>query len=647
MGTLAGSTGKDVWVVSGDRCDATVTSGCSATPVSLSAGNGPAGLALDPSAGTLYVSSEDGSVSAIDTNTCNGQAASGCGKPGATVEAQIDPRGDAFDAASNTLYVTNAGSNTVSMIDTTTCNAQSTSGCTKAPPSFPVGASPRRIVIDPDDHTAYIVNTGGNSVSMIDTESCNATDQSGCPSEPAPGTASAIGLAHGVGSLPAQDSTCSPTTAASSSGAAPSEVTAGSHQVGSGTIDGMSWTLWSKNGQTGADALENAGLVVDGHGYGLCPGYPNPAEMELLDAGGKTIVYGVIGYPGKATIKLTTGTTGTFTPGKPLPAPAVQAANGVSFFIGTLPKSACSYSALELDSTSGKISAEHNLGFGACTPGKLSPITFSQGIWQLPAGHFVSNFPGATGRGAPIVPGPLADSTCSPRTDAAGSGGPESEVTTGAHRVASGTVEGMTWTLWSKNGQSGAEALENAGLVVGGHAYGLCPGFANPAELELLDAGGKTIVFGVVGYPGRTRIKLTTGTTGTFTPGKPLQSPAVRHANGVSFFIGSLPKPPCSLLRPRARLHEREDLGGAQRGLRRLHSGKAQPDHVQPGHLAAPGRPLRRQLRGSAGSACQERVSTTKRAAYCDDCLFRPCPRPSPRPLGGAAFPPPSTINST
>lgn len=100
----------------------------------------------------------------------------------------------------------------------------------------------------------------------------------------------------------------------------------------------------------------------------------------------------MIGHPGKAKIDLSAGTVGTFTPGKALPSPAVIVVNGVSFFVGTLPESACDYPALELDSTSPGVSAEHNLGFGSCAAGQLVPITASQGIWQLPAGQFQDSF---------------------------------------------------------------------------------------------------------------------------------------------------------------------------------------------------------------------------------------------------------------
>ena len=99
--------------------------------------------------------------------------------------------------------------------------------------------------------------------------------------------------------------------------------------------------------------------------------------------------------------------------------------------------------------------------------------------------------------------------------------------------MASGTAGGLGWTLWSKKGESGARGIEDGGLVVGGRAYGLCPGYPNPAELELADvAGGHGLAFGVVGYPGLAKVWLYKSTAGTFDTGKALPAPQVKVVDG-------------------------------------------------------------------------------------------------------------------
>ena len=124
-------------------------------------------------------------------------------------------------------------------------------------------------------------------------------------------------------------------------------------------------------------------MVINGRAYGLCPGFPNPAELEMADIGPAAIVYGVIGYPGRAKISLYTSTAGTFDRGQPLPAPSVTVVHGVSFFIGTLPRSACDYPSLELNSAARQGSSQHNFGFGSCVTGKLVKITGSMGAWNV------------------------------------------------------------------------------------------------------------------------------------------------------------------------------------------------------------------------------------------------------------------------
>jgi hypothetical protein len=149
--------------------------------------------------------------------------------------------------------------------------------------------------------------------------------------QPAPvvhAATTASGAPASAASLAGIDSNCSPTTDAATSGGSPGTLTATATEVASGTVEDYSWALWSKNGETGATALEDGGLVLDGRSYGLCPGYPNPAELEMLDVSPDAMVYGVIGYPGKAKVALSVGVVGSFTPGKALPSPFVQVVDG-------------------------------------------------------------------------------------------------------------------------------------------------------------------------------------------------------------------------------------------------------------------------------------------------------------------------------
>jgi hypothetical protein len=180
-------------------------------------------------------------------------------------------------------------------------------------------------------------------------------------------------------------SNCSPATSPSSSGQALTSIV-GARRVASGMVAGQSWSLWSKHGEQGSAALEDAGVILNGRAYGICPGVPNPAEFELIDpsTGGRGIVVGVSGYTGSATIKLSVGNAGSFAAGALLYSGHTISANGTGFFIAQLPKSACDYSWLELSVHASHGTSQHLLGFGSCSRGKLSPINGGQGAWSGP-----------------------------------------------------------------------------------------------------------------------------------------------------------------------------------------------------------------------------------------------------------------------
>ena len=220
----------------------------------------------------------------------------------------------------------------------------------------------------------------------------------------------------GGGWLPASDvsgdhqspgaSDCAPQTTSGSESA--SALEAGASQVASGTVGGLAWSLWSKQGESGADGLEEGGVVVDGTAYGLCPGFPNPAEMELLEpsGGGDAIAYGVIGYAGSAKVAIYQDTFGNFATGTLLASTTAQSVNGVGFFITTLSSSGCDIPAVEMNTASASDATEHNLGFSTsdCTDGQLVPISNSQGIWALPTSDYPDKFGSANGGGAQLAP---------------------------------------------------------------------------------------------------------------------------------------------------------------------------------------------------------------------------------------------------
>jgi hypothetical protein len=366
------------------------------------------------------------------------------------------------------------------------------------------------------------------------------------------------------GWLPASDvsggggidnSECGPQTVSGSEPA--SALEAAATKVASGSVAGHSWSVWSKNGQTGANGIENGGIVVDGTAHGLCPGFPNPAEMEMLEpsGGGNGLAYGVVGYAGAAKVDVYRGTAETFDTGTLLASTTAQKVGGVGFFIAPLSEPACDVSAVELNTASANYASEHNLGFSTnhCTNGNLVPISWSQGTWQLPTTEFPDKFQSGGGGGRLIGGGGLLSrtgpdfSSCSPRTDPASSG-PVTASIAGASQVASGTIEGQSWSLWSKDGVNGSAALEDAGVILDGNAYSICPGTPNPAEFELIDPqnGGDGIVIGVSGYNGGANVKLSEGTSHSFTPGTLLYSGRTISADGTGFFIAELPKSACN-----------------------------------------------------------------------------------------------------
>jgi serine/threonine protein kinase, bacterial len=168
------------------RSDATVTSGCAAVPPSVPVGKASAdlnvGYALDPLTGTLYVTNwADNTLSMIDTTSCNATIISGCARPPHTVHVGRGPDGVAVNPATHSVYVSNITDNTLSVLDAATCNAKIFSGCsTQHPRLLSTGLAPQYVAVDPATDTIYVANGDDATVSVFDGATCDAVVTSGC-----------------------------------------------------------------------------------------------------------------------------------------------------------------------------------------------------------------------------------------------------------------------------------------------------------------------------------------------------------------------------------------------------------------------------------------------------------------------------------
>lgn len=192
---VANQNDNTVSVVDARSCDARDTSGCGHAPATVAAGNGPFAIGIDDATHTLYVSdSNSDMVSVINAATCNAEVLSGCGQTAATLTVGDGPNGVAVDVATDTVYVANSGSafsgngdafgDTVSVINGATCNATDTSGCGQMPATVKVGGFPFGLMLDKANGTVYVANANDNTVSMIDTARCRAGHTSGCRATP-------------------------------------------------------------------------------------------------------------------------------------------------------------------------------------------------------------------------------------------------------------------------------------------------------------------------------------------------------------------------------------------------------------------------------------------------------------------------------
>ncbi|MGW4125993.1 protein kinase domain-containing protein [Nocardia sp. NPDC004711] len=121
-------------------------------------GKGPVGVAVDPGTHTVYTDNfGDDSVSVIDAAAHTVTA---------TIPVGKGPGGVAVDPGTSTVYTTNYNGNSVSVIDAAAHTVIAT---------IPVGKGPELLAVDPGTHTVYTTNFGDDSVSVIDTAAHTVT----------------------------------------------------------------------------------------------------------------------------------------------------------------------------------------------------------------------------------------------------------------------------------------------------------------------------------------------------------------------------------------------------------------------------------------------------------------------------------------
>jgi DNA-binding beta-propeller fold protein YncE len=185
--------GNTVSVINGATCNGTHHSDCGHAPATTKVGSGAFWAAVDQAHHTVYVANDnDGTVSVINGAVCNARVASGCGSTWPTVTTGANPELVAVDPSSGTVFAVNHVDDTLSAINTKTCNGTTTSGCggrarneqatAEQDPGF--NSFPNAVTLVPQTGSAYVVNVGGaNVVSVVSVSRCNATDTAGCRTE--------------------------------------------------------------------------------------------------------------------------------------------------------------------------------------------------------------------------------------------------------------------------------------------------------------------------------------------------------------------------------------------------------------------------------------------------------------------------------
>jgi DNA-binding beta-propeller fold protein YncE len=183
------SPSHGVYVVDIATCNDVVTTGCTQNPELVKDTRGPAQLDIDTATNTIYVAdsgnpstgSGGNTVTVIDGNTCDANDHTGCGADAPTVTAGSGVSAVAVDQANSSVYAANYNDGTVSVIDGAVCDSSNVSGCHDATHSVATGAGAGAVVVDALDHTVFALNQSDDTLSSIDSATCDGATPSACP----------------------------------------------------------------------------------------------------------------------------------------------------------------------------------------------------------------------------------------------------------------------------------------------------------------------------------------------------------------------------------------------------------------------------------------------------------------------------------
>jgi DNA-binding beta-propeller fold protein YncE len=185
---VANAASNTISVINAAGCNALTQRSCSRRPrVLKDPGGGPDWLDVDLATGTLYAANggQNGNgdtVSVFNAAACDARTGRGCGQVPRTVTVGSGPFGLAVDQASGAVYVANGNDGTISVINGAACNARVHTGCGLAPAFVTTGPSTGYVAVDPALHTAFAVSQGDDTISEINTRTCNGRVDTGCPS---------------------------------------------------------------------------------------------------------------------------------------------------------------------------------------------------------------------------------------------------------------------------------------------------------------------------------------------------------------------------------------------------------------------------------------------------------------------------------